>query len=163
MYSLNKVQVIGNITRDPEVKQIPSGQMVCTVGVATNRVWKDKNTGQKQEAVEFHNIVCWGKLAEIVGQYLKKGAKVYFEGRLQTRSWDDTESGKKNYRTEIVAENMIMLSGKGEAGQGFSGGISQESSATADGPTESGGPSPAPMDAAPAGADEKISVEDLPF
>ena len=72
MYSLNKVQVIGNLTRDPEVRQIPSGQMVCTIGVATNRVWKNQN-GEKQEQVEYHNIVCWGRLAEIAGQYLKKG------------------------------------------------------------------------------------------
>src|SRR3989304_6423197 len=124
MYSLNKVQLIGNLTRDPEVKQIPSGQMVCTGGVATNRAWKDQS-GQKQEQTEFHNVVCWGKLAEIAGQYLKKGAKAYFEGRLQTRSWDD-DSGKKNYRTEIVAENLIMLSPKGSVSgdQDYSGGIS---------------------------------------
>ncbi|MDP2691415.1 MAG: single-stranded DNA-binding protein [bacterium] len=151
MYSLNKVQIIGNLTRDPEVRQIPSGQMVCTVGVATNRVWNDKNTNQKQEAVEFHNIVCWGRLAEIAGQYLKKGTKTYFEGRLQTRSWDN-DQGVKQYRTEIVAENMIILTPKGGVGgdQGFSGGINQN---------ESSDYSPN-MSSMP---EEKIAVEDLPF
>jgi len=149
MYSLNKVQLIGNLTRDPEVRQIPSGQMVCTIGIATNRTWKDQN-GQKQDQTEFHNVVCWGRLAEIAGQYLHKGTKVYFEGRLQTRSWEN-DSGAKQYRTEIVAENMIILSPKGSTGsdQEFSGGISNSrSSAPAD-------------DFVP--QEEKISVEDLPF
>lgn len=150
MYSLNKAQIIGNITRDPEVRQIPSGQMVCTIGVATNRVWNNPQ-GEKQDQTEFHNVVCWGKLAEIAGQYLKKGAKVYFEGRLQTRAWDD-DSGKKNYRTEIVGENMIILTPKGgsTSGQDFSGSLSQSAPASS--------PAPAAM---PEG--EKISVEDLPF
>lgn len=150
MYSLNKAQIIGNVTRDPEVRQIPNGQMVCSLGVATNRVWNSPQ-GEKQEQTEFHNVVCWGRLAEIAGQYLKKGTKAYFEGRLQTRSWDD-DAGKKNYRTEIVAENMIILTPKGGVsdGQSFSGGISESASASS--------PAPAPM------ADgEKISVEDLPF
>ena len=153
MYSLNKVQLIGNLTRDPEVRQIPSGQMVCTVGVATNRTWKDQS-GQKQDATEFHNLVCWGKLAEIAGQYLKKGTKVYFEGRLQTRSWDD-DSGKKNYKTEIVAENMIILTPKGqvEGGQSFGGGIQESASA----------PAGDSFSAAPVPEGEKIAVEDLPF
>ena len=125
--------------------------MVCTVGIATNRTWKNQN-GERQDQTEFHNIVCWGKLAEIAGQYLKKGTKVYFEGRLQTRSWDDTDSGKKMYRTEIVAENMIILTPKGgmEGGQSFGGGISA---------MESGGD----YQDAPVPDEEKISVEDLPF
>ncbi len=150
MYSLNKAQIIGNVTRDPEVRQIPSGQMVCTIGIATNRVWNNPQ-GEKQDQTEFHNVVCWGRLAEIAGQYLKKGVKVYFEGRLQTRTWDD-DNGKKNYRTEIVGENMIILTPKGApvSGQDFSGGIEQSAPAS----------SPAPS-AMPEG--EKISVEDLPF
>ncbi len=111
MNSLNKAQVIGNLTRDPELKQTTNGQSVCTLGVATNRYWND-SSGQKKEDVEFHNIVCWGKLAEICAEYLKKGAKVFFEGRLQTRSWED-DAGIKHYRTEIVANDMIMLSPKG--------------------------------------------------
>jgi single-strand DNA-binding protein len=152
MYSLNKAQVIGNMTRDPEVRQIASGQMVCTVGVATNRVWKNQS-GEKQDQTEFHNVVCWGKLAEIAGQYLKKGTKVYFEGRIQTRNWEG-DNGVKQYRTEIVAENMIILTPKGAVAneQPFSGGINAA-------------PSPAPQgeQVAPVAEGEKISVEDLPF
>lgn len=110
MNSLNKAQVIGNITRDPELKTTNSGQSVCTVGVATNRYWTD-SSGQKKDEVEFHNIVVWGKLAEICDQYLRKGMKVFFDGRLQTRSWED-EGGAKHYRTEIVAQDMIMLTPK---------------------------------------------------
>jgi single-strand DNA-binding protein len=109
--SLNRVQLIGNITRDPELKQIPGGSTVASFSIATNFSWKD-SSGQKQEKVEFHNIVAWSKLAEIIGQYLKKGGKVFIEGRLQTRDWE-AEDGTKKYRTEIVAENMIMLDRKG--------------------------------------------------
>jgi single-strand DNA-binding protein len=107
MNFLNKAQVIGNLTRDPELKTTKTGQSVVTVGVATNRRWKDAN-GNFHEDVEFHTIVCWGRLAEIVGKYLKKGSKAYFEGRLQTRNWED-DSGSKYYRTEIVASEMILL------------------------------------------------------
>jgi len=105
--NLNKVMIIGNLTRDPEVKTTPSGQNVASFSVATNRVWTNAQ-GQKQEAVEYHNVVAWGKLAEICGQYLNKGRKVYVEGRLQTRDWEG-QDGVKRYKTEIVAENMIML------------------------------------------------------
>ncbi len=104
--NLNKVFIIGRLTRDPEVKTIPSGQMVCTFGLATNRVWTNQNK-EKQEQVEFHNVVLWQRLAEIASQYLKKGALVLIEGRLQTRSWED-QSGAKKYRTEIIAENIQM-------------------------------------------------------
>lgn len=113
MNSLNKAQVIGNLTRAPELKKTTGGQSVCTLGVATNRYWTDSN-GQKKDEAEFHNIVCWGKLAEICAEYLKKGVKVFFEGRLQTRSWED-EAGAKHYRTEIVANDMIILTAKGSA------------------------------------------------
>ncbi|MBI5794139.1 single-stranded DNA-binding protein, partial [Candidatus Uhrbacteria bacterium] len=98
MYSLNRATLIGNLTRDPEVKTIPSGQKVCTFGMATNRSWTGTD-GKKQEATEFHNIVAWGKLAEICGSYLTKGRKVYIEGRLQTHDWDG-QDGVKRYRTE---------------------------------------------------------------
>ena len=111
MNSLNKAQVIGNLTRDPELKHTSGGKSVCTVGVATNRSWNDGN-GQRQDETEYHNVVCWGKLAEICTEYLKKGSKVFFEGRLQTRNWED-EAGIKHYRTEIVANDMIMLTPKG--------------------------------------------------
>ena len=105
--NLNKAMIIGNLTRDPEIRTTPTGQTVASFGVATNRVWTDQS-GQKQERVEFHNVVAWGKLAEICGQYLRKGAKVYIEGRLQTNDWVG-QDGVKRYKTQIVAENMIML------------------------------------------------------
>lgn len=100
----NKAIIIGNITRDPELKALPGGSEVCTFSVATNRVWKDAQ-GQKKEQVEFHNIVVFGKTAHSVAQYMKKGSQILIEGRLQTRSWDGTD-GKKNYRTEIIADNV---------------------------------------------------------
>ncbi len=141
---LNKVQIIGNITQDVELKQTPNGQNVCTLSVATNRSWTD-SSGMRQEQAEFHNIVLWWKLAEIAGQYLQKGKKVYIEGRLQTRSWE-AQDGTKRYRTEIVWENMIMLSG-----------------ANPDGDYAPSTPSsPAVKSTAPKG-EEEISVEDLPF
>lgn len=100
--NLNKVFIIGNLTRDPELRSLPSGTAVVTFGIATNRVWKNKE-GQKQEDVQFHNIVVFGRQAEIVNQYLTKGSLVLVEGRIQTRSWDGKD-GSKQYRTEIVAE-----------------------------------------------------------
>jgi single-strand DNA-binding protein len=105
---LNKVMLIGRLTRDPELKTIPSGVNVCQIGLATGYVYTNQQTGQKVETTEFHNIVLWRKLGEIAAQYLKKGTQVFIEGRLQTRSWDGAD-GQKRYRTEIVADNMIML------------------------------------------------------
>jgi single-strand DNA-binding protein len=107
--------IIGNLTRDPEVKTTPQGTSVASFSVATNFVWTDQS-GQKQEKAEYHNVVAWRKLADIIGQYLKKGSKVYIEGRLQTRDWTG-QDGVKRYRTEIVADNMIMLDRAGNAGQ----------------------------------------------
>jgi single-strand DNA-binding protein len=107
MSDLNKTMIIGRLTRDPESRNIPTGQLVSSFSVATGRSWKDKS-GAKQEKTEFHNVVAWGKLAEICKQYLNKGKKVFIEGRLQTRSWDD-QNGQKKYKTEIIAENMQML------------------------------------------------------
>ncbi len=114
---LNKATIIGNITRDPELKALPTGIKVCSFSVATNRVWKDTN-GAKQEAVEYHNIVVFGKQAESTAQYMKKGSQILVEGRIQTRSWEDKNSGEKKYRTEIVAENVqfgIKLNSKSES------------------------------------------------
>lgn len=111
---LNKVFIIGNLTRDPELKALPSGMTVTSFSVATNRTWKDKN-GSKQEAVDYHNVVVFGKQADIAAQYLKKGASVYIEGRLQTRSWDG-QDGKKNYRTEIIADRFQFGPRAGGAG-----------------------------------------------
>ena len=153
---LNKAMMIGNLTRDPEIKTTPNGQTVANFGVATNLTWTDQS-GQKQEKAEFHNIVAWRKLAEIMGQYLKKGSKVYIEGRLQTRSWEDQNSVKK-YRTEIIADNMIMLGSKPGA------------SAPSEG--EQAAPKhdyaqPEPEVSKPVEtnnqAEEEINVEDIPF
>ncbi len=119
MNSLNKAQIIGNLTRDPELRQTKNNQSVCTVGVATNRSWTDSN-GERHEEAEFHSVVCWGRLAEIVAEFLKKGSKVFFEGRLRTRNWED-EGGAKHYRTEIIAEDMIILGGKGGNGGDVTG------------------------------------------
>jgi single-strand DNA-binding protein len=113
---LNKVMIIGRLTRDPELRTTPGGASVCQLGLATNYVYTNRQTGQKVEQVEYHNIVLWTKLAEIAHQYLKKGQRVYVEGRLQTRSWDDKNGGQKHYKTEVVADNMIMLDGgKGQS------------------------------------------------
>jgi single-strand DNA-binding protein len=109
---LNKVMLIGNLGRDPEVRSTPSGQPVASFTLATNRRWKDKS-GARQEQTEWHNIVVWGRQAEIAGQYLTKGKQIYVEGRLQTRSWEDKQSGEKRYRTEIVCDNFQMLGTRG--------------------------------------------------
>ena len=105
--NLNKAFLIGRLTRDPETKTTPSGQLVCNFGLATNRTWNNQETNQKEEKTEFHNIVLWRRLAEIASQYLTKGSLVLIEGRIQTRSWQDA-SGSKRYRTEVVGENMQM-------------------------------------------------------
>lgn len=114
---LNKVMIIGRLTRDPEIRTTPNGAKVAAMGVATGFTWTDQS-GQKKEQTEFHNVVMWRGLAGVAEQYLKKGSQVYIEGRLQTRSWDDKTSGQKRYRTEIIADNMIMLGrpGGGKAG-----------------------------------------------
>ncbi len=109
--SLNKAMLIGNLTRDPEMRNTPSGQVVASFSVATNMNWTDAS-GNKQSKPEFHNIVAWRKLAEICGQYLHKGTKVYIEGRIQTRDWVG-QDGQKKYRTEIVADTMEILSSRG--------------------------------------------------
>ncbi len=146
--NLNKAMIIGNLTRDPEGRTTPSGQTVCTFGVATNRRWKDQQSGEMKEQVEFHNIVAWGRLAETCKQYLKKGGKVYIEGRLQTRNWED-QAGQKRNRTEIVAETMIMLDRVGAAP---SAGAAPAAPAQ---PSEGTQPPPA--------GEEEINVEDIPF
>lgn len=119
MNGLNKVQLIGNLGRDPEVRHTPAGTQVANFTLATNETFNDRN-GNRQERTEWHRIVVWSKLAEICGQYLSKGEKVYIEGRLQTRQWED-QQGQKRQTTEIVAQNMIML-GRGGAGGGQGGG-----------------------------------------
>lgn len=105
MAYINAVTILGNLTRDPELKKLPSGTAVVNFSVATNRVWYDKDS-QKQESVEFHNIVSFGKTAENIARYMSKGSQIVVQGRLETRSWDDKDSGKKMYRTEIIAEHV---------------------------------------------------------
>jgi single-strand DNA-binding protein len=102
---INKAMVLGNLTRDPELKSLPNGSKICSVSLATNRVWKDQS-GAKQEAADYHNVVCFGRQAEVVAQWIKKGQQLYVEGRMTTRSWEDKDTKKKMYRTEIIAEKV---------------------------------------------------------
>jgi single-strand DNA-binding protein len=117
MASLNKVQIIGNLGRDPEVRYTPNGNAVCNVSVATTRGWKNKESGEKQEETEWHRVVFYDRLAEIAGEYLKKGRSVYVEGRLKTRKWQDKD-GKDVYTTEVVATDMQMLGSREGMGAG---------------------------------------------
>lgn len=119
MSSLNKVQLIGRLGQDPEVKYLPNGDAVCNISLATSERWKDKQSGEQKEKTEWHRVVLFGKVAEIAGQYLRKGALAYFEGKLETRKWQD-QSGQDRYTTEIRANEMKMLSGKDDAGGGGS-------------------------------------------
>ncbi len=145
---LNKVMIIGRLTRDPELRNTPAGKAVATIGIATGRVWIDAK-GQKQKQTEFHNVVMWGKLAEIASQYLRKGGKVYVEGRLQTREWTG-QDGVKRYRTEIVGDNMIMLDSRpaGSAGTFAPAGAAHEPTAMSEEPPEV--------------IEEEVKVEDIP-
>ena len=114
---VNKAIIVGTVGKDPEVKYSASGSAICNVSVATNESWKDKTSGEQVEKTEWHRIVIFGKLADIAGQYLTKGSQVYFEGKIQTRKWQD-QSGADRYSTEIVADNMEMLGGKSESSGG---------------------------------------------
>lgn len=147
MPSVNKVILIGNLTKDPSVKFLPNGDAVCNFSIACNETWKDKN-GQKQEKVEFINIVMYRKLAEIAGEYLKKGRPVYLEGRLQTREWE--KEGIKRYTTEIIADSMQMLGGKDG---------NQESNAPSAGQQRQAAPAQKPAD--PGGFNDLD--DDIPF
>jgi single-strand DNA-binding protein len=150
---LNKALVIGNLTRDPEVRSLPSGIQVCSFSVATNRVWKDKN-GAKQESADYHNIVVFGRQAETAGQFLRKGASVLVEGRMQTRSWDAAD-GSKKYRTEIVADRVQF------GPRAAAGGASAPSQA----PSRSAEPSQdlPPMDTIEYPDEGEINPDDIPF
>jgi single-strand DNA-binding protein len=142
---LNKAMIIGRLTRDPEMRTTPSGTNVVSFSVATSFAWTNQQ-GQKQEQTEFHNVVAWRKLAEIISQYLKKGSQVYIEGRLQTRSWEG-QDGQKRYRTEIIADNMIML---GSKASGSASAVPAQEAST-----------PEPASEAP--AEIKIDDSDIPF
>jgi single-strand DNA-binding protein len=132
--SVNKVILVGRLGKDPEIRSTPNGTTVAKFTMATDDRWTDRN-GEKQERTEWHNIVAWSKLAEICGQYLKKGKLVYIEGSLRTESWDDKETGVKKYRTEIVANTMQMLDRKGDEEGGYSGGSGNYASARKGGAT----------------------------
>ncbi len=155
---LNRAIVIGNLTRDPEVKSLPSGIKVTTFSVATNRVWKDKN-GAKQESADYHNIVVFGRQAETAGQYLKKGQTAMVEGRMQTRSWDDA-SGAKKYRTEIVADR-VQFGPKGGVGGTGGGFAPQAGTSSAKGAPADDQKAP-PLDAIEY-PEEEINPDDIPF
>lgn len=145
---LNKAILIGNLTRDPELRSLPSGIKVCSFSLATNRVWKDKN-GARQESADYHNVVVFGRQAETVAQYMKKGSSILVEGRMQTRSWDDKNSGEKKYRTEIVADRTQFGPKGGTAGPSSVGGAAPK----ANGPEEDAIEYP----------EEDINPEDIPF
>ena len=149
---VNKVILVGNLGRDPEVRYTPGGQAVANFTIATNDAWTDKS-GQKQERTEWHRIVAWGKQAELCGEYLTKGRQVYIEGRLQTREWTNKE-GAKQYTTEVVANQVVFLSGGGERGQGRS------SSRAATSSSDDFSPPPPSMDD---GGSPKPAEDDIPF
>ena len=152
---VNKVILIGNLGQDPEVKYMPNGGAVTNVTIATSESWKDKNTGEQQDKTEWHRVVFFRRLAEIVGEYLKKGSKVYIEGKLQTRKWQD-QSGADRYTTEIVANEMQMLDSRGGGGD-FKPSSNQASSSS------SSGQSPSQAAAtAPAGGVDDFD-DDIPF
>ena len=153
--SVNKVILIGNLGKDPEVKYTPSGTPVAKLTLATNERYEDKN-GEWQERTEWHNVVLWQRLAEIAGEYLKKGGKVYIEGRLQTRSWDDKQTNQKKYMTEVVASDLILLGGRGEGGGENQGG-SRSAAAGAGNNFDQRVPEHEPANSGP------ITDEDIPF
>ena len=160
--SLNKVQLIGNLGKDPEIAFTRSGAKVATLSVATSESWRDKNSGEKLERTEWHRVVIWNKgLVEVVEKYLKKGAKVYVEGQLQTRKWTD-QSGAEKYTTEVVLQgfnsNLTMLDGRGGGGS-FAGDDAGGGDFGAIGPSSG----PAPRRAVPAGARNNDLDDDIPF
>lgn len=154
--NLNKVILVGNVAADPEMRTTPSGQHVCTIRVATNRIWTD-SAGQKQQKSEFHTVILWRRLAEIASQYLKKGGIVMIEGHLETRSWDD-QSGTKRYRTEIIAESMQLGPRTGTASASQEGGFQPRQ------PQENKQAQEEPKEDIPIiEEEEEIDVKDIPF
>jgi len=161
MASVNKVILLGNLGRDPEVRYLPSGSAVCNLRIATTDSWKDKASGERKEATEWHSVVLFDKLAEIAGEYLRKGRSVYIEGRLQTRKWQDKETGADRYSTEIRGDVMQMLGGR--EGGGAAGGEGAGGEEAGDVPARSGA-KPASKAPAAAGGDPYDSFEDdVPF
>ena len=167
MASINKVILIGNLGRDPEVRYTPSGSAICNAAIATSRNWKDKNSGEKVEETEWHRVVFYDRLAEIAGEYLKKGRSVYVEGRLKTRKWQDKE-GKDQYTTEVIADNMQMLGGREGMGSGSAAGGDDEGGGYQERPQRSA-PAARPAPAGRPAAPQKSSTgfdsmdDDIPF
>ena len=165
---INKVILVGNLGQDPEVRYLPSGGAVTNISLATAESWKDKQTGQPQERTEWHRIVFFNRLAEIAGEYLKKGSQVYVEGKLQTRKWQD-QSGQDRYTTEIVANEMQMLGGRagmgGDQGYAPNAGAAQPAASQPYAPQPQSAPAPAPQSApAPAAPQGMDSFDDdIPF
>lgn len=165
MASVNKVIVLGNLGRDPELRYTPSGAAVCNVSIATTRNWKSKDSGERQEETEWHRVVFYDRLAEIAGEYLKKGRPVYVEGRLKTRKWQDKE-GRDQYTTEIIAEQMQLLGGREDGGGGGGygrGGAAEDFSQEAPAPRPAARPAPqrAPAPKPATGFDDLD--DDIPF
>ena len=166
MASVNKVTLIGNLGRDPEVRYAPSGAAICTVAIATSRNWKDKTSGERHEETEWHRVVFFDRLAEIAGEYLKKGKSVYIEGRLQTRKWTDKD-GVEKYTTEIIAYEMTMLGsregGGGGGGSGDDGYNEQRAEAPRRAPSAPRPPAPAPRQAPKSSTGFDDMDDDIPF
>ena len=162
MKSVNKVILIGNLGKDPEIKHTQQGKPVATFSLATNERYRDKD-GQWQDRTEWHNIVLWERLAEVAGEYLKKGGKVYIEGRIRTESWDDKQTGQKKYITKIIGSDLVLLGGRGEGGGGgeFAGSSRGSSSSASSGGNNFDQSAPEP-EHAPAGS-SPITDEDIPF
>ena len=166
MASVNKVILIGNLGKDPEIRYAPSGSAICNITVATSRVSKDKTSGEKLEQTEWHRVVMFDRLAEIAGEYLKKGKSVYIEGRLQTRKWTDKE-GVERYSTEIVANEMTMLGSREGGGGGSGGSGGSEDVGSASGPSQRSAPparsAPASKPAAKSSTGFDDMDDDIPF
>lgn len=164
--SVNKVILIGNLGKDPEVKYTPQGTAVAKFSLATTDRYKDRE-GNWQDRTEWHNIVLWQRLAEIAGEYLKKGSKVYIEGAIRTNSWDDKQTGEKKYRTEIIGNDLVLLGGRGESSGEEGGGYSRSRSASASSAATTGGGGNNSMDQRAAEPEyvqnTTITDEDIPF
>ncbi|WP_299998196.1 single-stranded DNA-binding protein [uncultured Cedecea sp.] len=148
MASVNKVIIVGNLGRDPEIRYSADGAAICTISVATSTSWKDKATGEKREEAEWHRVVLYNRLAEIAGEYLRQGTAIYVEGRLKTRKWQDKETGTDRYSTEIVAEQMQMLGGRSTESESSQAKAKQHKAAVA---------APAPT------AGGAVMADDIPF
>lgn len=169
MASVNKVILVGNLGRDPEVRYSPEGAAICNLSLATTSQWKDKATGERREETEWHRVVMYNRLAEIAGEYLRKGRPVYIEGRLKTRKWQDKDTGADRYSTEIVADHMQMLGGRDNEGGGTSGGQESRTPPHRNNqqrpgrPTSSGSQQRQPSDTGYGGANLADMDDDIPF